>query len=342
MRLALTAGTRDRERVPHPATLLDDFGRHLALQRGLSEHTVRGYLSDVRSLLDTLREDDGAVDLTRLDLTALRAWLAGQARDGRSRSTLARRAAAARTFCSWAVRQGHLAEDVGVRLQSPRADKRVPQVLAVDEATVLLDLAAQVADDGDPLRLRDWAVLEMLYATGVRVAELVGIDVAAVDRRERTVRVLGKGGAERVVPFGVPADRALGEWLERGRPQLVTPTSPPALFLGARGGRLGVRAVRERVHDLTALAGVRDMAPTACGTCRHPPPRRWLGPAHCPGGARPCLLATTQRYTHVTPERLRAAYTQAHPAPDPAPSSPTAHCYRRQLTCSRRQLTCYR
>lgn len=315
MRLALTAGTRDGERVPDSATLLDAFGRHLALQRGLSEHTVRGYLSDVRSLLDTLREgDDGAVDLTRLDLTALRAWLAGQAREGRSRSTLARRAAAARTFCSWAVRQGHLAEDVGVRLQSPRADKRVPQVLAVDEATVLLDLAAQVADDGDPLRLRDWAVLEMLYATGVRVAELVGIDVAAVDRRERTVRVLGKGGAERVVPFGVPADRALGEWLERGRPQLVTPTSPPALFLGARGGRLGVRAVRERVHDLTALAGVRDMAPHGL---RHSAATHLLAGGSDLRTVQEVLghasLATTQRYTHVTPERLRAAYTQAHP-----------------------------
>ncbi len=315
MRLALTAGTRDGERVPDSAALLDAFGRHLALQRGLSAHTVRGYLSDIRSLLESLREgDDGAVDLTRLDLTALRAWLAGQAREGRSRSTLARRSAAARTFCTWAVRQGHLAEDVGVRLQSPRADKRVPQVLAVDEATVLLDLAAQVADDGNPLHLRDWAVLEMLYATGVRVAELVGMDLAAVDRRERTVRVLGKGGTERVVPFGVPADRALGEWLERGRPELATPTSPPALFLGARGGRLGVRAVRERVHGLTALAGVRDMAPHGL---RHSAATHLLAGGSDLRTVQEVLghasLATTQRYTHVTPERLRAAYTQAHP-----------------------------
>ena len=301
--------------------LLDAFGRHLDLQRGLSEHTVRAYLSDIRSLLATLPapagDDDGetaVVDLAGLDLTALRGWLAAQARAGRSRSTVARRSAAARAFCSWAYRQGHLETDVGQRLQSPRADKRVPHVLAVDEAAHLLDLAGELAGDGEPAHLRDWAVLELLYATGVRVAELVGIDVGDLDRRERTVRVLGKGGAERVVPFGAPADRAVGEWLERGRPALVTDTSPPALFLGARGGRLGVRAVRERVHRLTALAGVRDLAPHGL---RHSAATHLLAGGSDLRTVQEVLghasLATTQRYTHVTPERLRAAYTQAHP-----------------------------
>lgn len=318
--VAVTAGTRDGERVNDVDALLTAFARHLDLQRGLSEHTVRGYVSDVRSLLGSLGEvdDDGepaaVVDLTRLDLTALRAWLAGQARGGRSRATVARRAAAARTFSAWAHRNGHLETDVGQRLQSPRPDKRVPQVLAVDEAAHLLDLAEQAADDGDPGHLRDWAVLELLYATGVRVAELVGIDLDAVDRRERTVRVLGKGGTERVVPFGVPADRALGEWLTRGRPALVTDASPPALFLGARGGRLGVRAVRERVHRLTALAGVRDLAPHGL---RHSAATHLLAGGSDLRTVQEVLghasLATTQRYTHVTPERLRAAYTQAHP-----------------------------
>src|SRR5690606_22483307 len=174
------------------------------------------------------------VDLARLDLAALRAWLAGQARAGRTRSTVARRAAAARTFSTWAHRQGHLAADVAQRLLSPRPDRRAPRAQAAGAAAPLRDLAAGRADGGGPVRLRDWAVVELLYATGVRVGELVGIVLDAVDRRERTVRVLGKGGTERVVPFGVPADRALGEWLTRGRPALVTATSPPALFLGAR------------------------------------------------------------------------------------------------------------
>jgi len=316
--VALAPATRDGEQVHETDALLAAFARHLELQRGLSEHTVRGYVSDVRSLLASLApegdQEPAAVDLAALDLTTLRAWLAGQAREGRSRATVARRAAAARTFCTWAHRQGHLTADVGRRLQSPRPDKRVPQVLAVDEAAHLLDLAEQVADDGDPAHLRDWAVLELLYATGVRVAELVGLDLDALDRRERTVRVLGKGGTERVVPFGVPADRALGEWLERGRPELVAPGSPPAVFLGARGGRLGVRAVRERVHRLTALAGVRDLAPHGL---RHSAATHLLAGGSDLRTVQEVLghasLATTQRYTHVTPERLRAAYTQAHP-----------------------------
>ena len=326
--------------------LLDAFGRHLALQRGLSEHTVRAYLGDVRSLLGTIGApsdggdssdgddgerdrgsegasagqavDDGGsadvVDLAGLDLSRLRAWLATQSRAGRARATIARRAAAARGFTAWAHRQGHLEDDVGIRLQSPRPDRRVPEVLETDEATVLLDVAGRLAEDGTPAALRDWAVLELLYATGVRVSELVGLDLGSVDRSERTVRVLGKGGAERVVPYGIPADRAVGQWLERGRPTLVTGASPSALFLGARGGRLGARAVRERVHALTALAGVRDLAPHGL---RHSAATHLLAGGSDLRTVQEVLghssLATTQRYTHVTPERLRAAYRQAHP-----------------------------
>ena len=306
--------------VHHVDGLLDAFGRHLALQRGLSEHTVRAYLGDAGSLLATIahEDDDGEqparVDLADLDLTALRAWLADQSRAGRSRATIARRAAAARAFTAWASRHGHLTDDVGTRLQSPRPDHRVPEVLDVAEAGTVLDTAATLADDGDPARIRDWALLELLYATGVRVSELVGLDLGSLDRQERTARVLGKGGGERIVPYGIPADRALEVWLERGRPQLVTDTSPPALFLGARGGRLGVRAVRERVHALTALAGVRDLAPHGL---RHSAATHLLAGGSDLRTVQEVLghasLATTQRYTHVTPERLRAAYRQAHP-----------------------------
>ncbi|WP_241236859.1 tyrosine-type recombinase/integrase [Georgenia faecalis] len=317
--------------------LLDEFRRFLAVQRGLSEHTVRAYLADVANLLGTLVPDDvtgaedeaGAdgsppadtpepdraqVDLALLDLTALRSWLAGQAAAGRSRSTLARRAAAARTFTTWAHRRGHLGADVGLRLLSPRPDSRVPTILAVGEAADLLATAGELAEDGDPAHLRDWAALELLYAAGVRVSELVGADVADVDRRERTLRVLGKGAKERVVPFGVPAARALDAWLDRGRPALATDTSPPALFLGARGGRLGVRAVRERVHALTALAGVHDLAPHGL---RHSAATHLLDGGSDLRTVQEVLghtsLATTQRYTHVSAERLRAAYAQAHP-----------------------------
>jgi len=252
-------------------------------------------------------------DLDRLDLTTLRAWLADQARRGLSRSTLARRSASARTFTAWAHRTGRLPTDPGLRLLAPRPDTVVPATLAVDEAAAVLDVARTRADDGDPAHLRDWAALELLYASGVRVSELVGVDVDDLDLDQRLVRVLGKGGKERMVPFGVPAARALREWLA-ARPRLVVPTSPHALFLGARGGRWDVRQVRAVVHELTALAGVRDLAPHGL---RHTAATHLLDGGSDLRSVQEVLghasLATTQRYTHISSERLRAAFRQAHP-----------------------------
>ncbi|MHB1289539.1 tyrosine-type recombinase/integrase [Georgenia sp.] len=323
-------------------TLLDAFARFLALQRGLSEHTVRAYLADVTQLLDHLRAlaagaagtpadaaatdgdpatsapDDERPDLPAVlaaaDLAALRSWLAAQQRRGMSRATLARRAAAVRTFSTWATGAGYLAGDVGARLRSPRADRHLPTVLAVDDAAGLLAAAQARADDGDPVHLRDWAALEMLYATGIRIAELVGMDVRDVDSRERTVRVIGKGDKERVVPFGIPAQRAVGEWLAHGRPALVGPWSGGAVFLGARGGRIDPRTVRGMLHRLTAVAGVRDIAPHGL---RHSAATHLLEGGSDLRTVQEVLghssLATTQRYTHVSAERLRAVYSQAHP-----------------------------
>jgi integrase/recombinase XerC len=207
---------------------------------------------------------------------------------------------------------------------SPRAFVRVPAVLGVEEAAVLLECARERAADGDPGAVRDWAVVELLYASGLRVGELVALDVADVDLQERLVRTLGKGSKERVVPFGVPAARALAAWLERARPEVVrraaqaspkaSPAPPQALFLGARGGRLGSRQAREVVHRLTMLAGVRDLAPHGL---RHSAATHLLAGGSDLRSVQEVLghasLATTQRYTHVSPERLRASYTQAHP-----------------------------
>lgn len=342
--LAAPRARCERERVPpdrppKPAPggpelapgeeLLGEYRSYLESRRGLSPHTVRAYLGDARSLLDaTLAPATGSSGRSvELDLSALRSWLAAQVRAGRSRATLARRAASARTFTAWAASAGWLPGDPGPRLMSPRADTRVPDVLAVEEAAVMLDRAAERAGDGDPLHLRDWAVAELLYASGLRVGELVGLDVADVDLPERLVRALGKGAKERVVPFGAPAARALDAWLSRGRPQVVrrvTPAAPAsgggagsssaALFLGARGGRLGARQARDLVHRLTALAGVRDLAPHGL---RHTAATHLLAGGSDLRSVQEVLghssLATTQRYTHVSPERLRASYTQAHP-----------------------------
>jgi integrase/recombinase XerC len=302
---------------PGDAALLADYTSYLATQRGLSPHTVRAYVGDVGTLLDSLPAvgaDDGvATDLSSLDLAALRSWLAGQSRRRMARSTLARRSAAARAFTAWLHRTGRLPTDPGLRLLAPRPDAHVPAVLAVDEAAELLEIAATRADDGDPSHLRDHAALELLYATGVRVSELVGMDIADIDLDQRLVRVLGKGGKERMVPFGTPAARAMRAWTS-ARPRLATPSSPDALFLGARGGRLDVRQVRAMVHQLTALAGVRDLAPHGL---RHSAATHLLDGGSDLRSVQEVLghasLATTQRYTHISSERLRAAFDQAHP-----------------------------
>ncbi|GAA4662261.1 tyrosine recombinase XerC [Amycolatopsis dongchuanensis] len=302
--------------------LITEYERHLSLERGLSEHTVRAYVGDVVSLLGFLHRDHGADDERRaldgLDVAVLRAWLAHQRGDGASRTTLARRSAAARTFTAWARRQGAIEGDPGARLVSPRTHRTLPAVLRPDEAGEVLQSAESGAAELDPQGLRDRAVLELLYATGVRVSELCGLDVDDVDFGGRVVRVLGKGSKERVVPFGVPAERALRSWLETGRPAMAAAASkadPAALFLGVRGGRLDPRAVRRVVHDAVgSVPGAADMGPHGL---RHTAATHLLE-----GGADlrsvqellgHATLATTQLYTHVTVERLKAIHDRAHP-----------------------------
>lgn len=301
---------------PGDEALLEAFTAQLVLRRGLSEHTGRNYRADVVSLLSSLPVGPGEperTDLAALDLPALRSWLAGQTQAGLARATLARRAASVRTFCAWAHETGQLATDPALRLQAPRPDRVLPTVLSEAEATAVLERARVEAEGGDAARVRDWAVLETLYASGVRVSELVGLDVGDVDLEQRLVRVLGKGGRERMVPIGVPAARALAAWLAR-RPDLVSEQSGAALFLGARGGRYSARVVRDVVHRLTGRAGVRDIAPHGL---RHTAATHLLGGGADLRAVQEVLghasLQTTQRYTHVTPERLRAAFTQAHP-----------------------------
>jgi integrase/recombinase XerC len=277
--------------------LLRDYERHLRGERGLSTHSVRAYLGDVSSLLDHA-ERMSRTEIDRLDLAVLRSWLARQASSGVARTTLARRAAAARTFTAW-----------------PRSGRTLPAVLRQDEARALLDVAAVAADDASPARVRDVAVLEVLYASGIRVSELCGLDVDDVDWARRVLRVLGKGAKERVVPVGAPALQAVQSWLESARPALLTPASGPALFLGARGRRIDPRTVRRVVHELLAeVPGAPDLGPHGL---RHSAATHLLE-----GGADlrsvqellgHATLATTQIYTHVSVDRLKATYDQAHP-----------------------------
>jgi len=299
---------------PACADALNDFRRHLEAERDLSAHTVRAYLGDASSLL-AHAAGVGASGPAQLDVRVLRSWLGAQAAAGAARSTLARRAAAAKVFTAWCHRRGTLACDPGLLLGSARRHRTLPGILRPGQAEALMDLGAAAAGDGSPGALRDSAVLELLYASAVRVGELVGLDIDDYDRSRRVVRVLGKGRKERTVPIGLPAARAMDAWLERGRPHLATGASGPAAFVGDRGGRLDQRAVRRLVHAMVAgVPGAPDLGPHGL---RHSAATHLLE-----GGADlrsvqemlgHATLATTQIYTHVSVERLKATYEQAHP-----------------------------
>ncbi len=309
----MTARTADARAALPPAlaAALEGYEHSLTRERDLSAHTVRGYLTDAVWLLDHLARR-GGTGVGDLDLAALRSWLAqGRAR-GAGRATTARRAAAARSFTAWLRRAGLTPEDVGLRLVSPKAHRTLPDVLAPDQARAVVESTAGAED---PAGLRDAVVLELLYASGIRVSELVGLDVDDVDRGRRLLRVLGKGRKERSVPYGAPAERALDAWLVRGRPALVTAESGAALLLGLRGRRLDPREARRTVHAAVARApGAPDVGPHGL---RHSAATHVLEGGADLRSVQELLghasLATTQIYTHVTVERLRAVHAQAHP-----------------------------
>ena len=310
--------------VPLPRRMqvaLDGFERHLAAERGLSPHTVRAYTGDVRSLLEHAAQD-GITAPDGLDIAVLRRWLAGLYGTGHARATLARRAAAARAFTAWACGGGWLGRDPGPLLGTARIRRRLPQVPRQDQIAAVLSAPRSGGGGRDggrgpeaELDLRDAAIMELLYATGIRVSELCGLDIDDLDEARNTVRVLGKGGRERTVPVGLPAVRAVAAWRRAGRPALARPDSGPALFLGARGGRLDPRTARRVVHArLAAVDGVPDSGPHGL---RHAAATHLLEGGADLRSVQEILghasLASTQIYTHVSVERLTAAYRQAHP-----------------------------
>ena len=311
--LCVAAGTADARAALPPAlaAALDDYEDQLRAQRDLSPHTVRGYVTDAVWLLDHLARRGGS-QVGDLDLAALRSWLAQGRSRGHSRATTARHAAAARSFTAYLRRAGLTPEDVGLRLVSPKGRRTLPGVLAADEARAVVE---STAGADDPLGLRDAVVVELLYASGIRVSELVGLDLDDVDHGRRLLRVLGKGRKERSVPYGAPAEAALDAWLTRGRPALVTADSGPALLLGARGRRMDPREARRTVHAVVARTpGAPDIGPHGL---RHSAATHVLEGGADLRSVQELLghasLATTQVYTHVTVERLRAVHAQAHP-----------------------------
>lgn len=289
--------------------LIDDFAHHLGGERGFSENTVRSYGSDLTGLLE-FAAARGATEAAGLDLELLRDWLWAASEQGLAKSTLARRAAAARAFTAWLAATGVTTADAAVRLKSPRPDQHLPRVLSRTQVdSVFAGLEARAAR-GDATEVRNLAIIELLYGSALRVSEVVGLDLASVDLERQTVRVMGKGSKQRVVPFGVPARKAVVAWLE-ARP----PAETPALFLNSRAGRLGSRSVYDIVA--TILIELPGTGPSGPHALRHTAATHLLDGGADLRAVQEMLghasLGTTQIYTHVSTERLKQSYALAHP-----------------------------
>lgn len=289
----------------------DAFAEHLSVVQNRSEHTIRAYVGDVVGMLDHAVRM-GVTDPADIELGTLRSWLARMRTVGAAKASMARRAAAARTFTAWATRRGLLDTDVGLRLASPKAGRPLPTVLRQDQAARLM--VSPPSEPDDPVALRDRLVLELLYATGIRVSELCSLDLVDVDQARRMVRVIGKGAKERAVPYGIPASDALERWLGHGRPELASQRSGTALLLGAKGGRLHPTVVRRLVGD---YATANSLPATTPHGLRHSAATHLLEGGADLRSVQELLghasLSSTQIYTHVTVDRLRTEFRRAHP-----------------------------
>ena len=298
-------------------SLIDAWGVYLRANLAVSEHTLRAYVSDLRSFTTYCQVDELSTENIRrvVTLRAIRAWLASLVQQGKSRSTISRRTASIRSFTAWAYRRGYLDSDPGLLVTSARGDQKLPQVQTPSDTAELLSYAATCArEENSPAAIRDWTILETIYATGIRVSEVCSLDTTSIDQQGMTLRVIGKGNKERVVPFTRACLSALQAWLSHGRPSLAIPEAGRALFVGDKGRRIDPRVIRAMIHRMCAQAGVRDLAPHAL---RHTAATHILAGGADLRAVQEMLghssLQTTQRYTHVDAQRLSAIYKQAHP-----------------------------
>ena len=290
-------------------SLIDAWSVYLRANLAVSEHTLRAYISDLRSFTTYCQVGELSQENIRrvVTLRAIRSWLASLVQQGKSRSTISRRTASIRSFTAWAYRRQYL--------DSARGDQKLPQVQTPSDTAELLSFAATRArEENSPATIRDWAILETIYATGIRVSEVCSLETTSIDQQGMTLRVIGKGNKERVVPFTRACLSALQVWLSQGRPHLVTPEAGRALFVGDKGKRIDPRVIRAMIHRMCAQAGVRDLAPHAL---RHTAATHILAGGADLRAVQEMLghssLQTTQRYTHVDAQRLSAIYKQAHP-----------------------------
>ena len=299
--------------LPKFESTLERYRAHLEASRGYSKHTVKGYLTDLADLVDFL-EVSGISSPSEIDLESLRAWLYTLSERSMAKSSMARKTASVRSFTAWLYELGELTIDPGLRLRTPKAGKSLPKVVTREAMSDLLNELATAAGSGEPQAIRDLLIVELLYATGARVSELAGLNLSDIDDNRRLIRVTGKGNKQRMIPFGLPAEAALKNWLAVGRPQLVTSKTSFELLLNSQGKRLGTRQIYEVVAK--ALSG------TALGAAGPHALRHTAATHLLDGGADlravqellgHASLGTTQIYTHVSIERLKEGYKSAHP-----------------------------
>ncbi len=300
-------------------SLISDYLEHLELERNLSQHTLRAYRGDLERFLtflardylnvppDDLRPDD-------VDTPAVRAFLSAMTRQGLARRSQARALSAVKSLFRFACLRGHLGANPASRVRTPKQEKTLPRHLRPGEIERLIEAPS----DDTPLGRRDRALLELLYATGLRVGELVSLDLQDVDLQARVLRVLGKGGKERMVPFGGAAAKAIAAWLkdwEEQRARYTGEEDDEPIFLNTRGGRLGDRSVRQLIDRYAAASGVP--AGVHPHTLRHTFATHLLEEGADLRTIQELLghssLTTTQRYTHVEIERMLRIYRESHP-----------------------------
>ena len=290
-----------------------DFARHLAEVRGFSANTLRSYDSDIRDLVAFLQGQQFLL-VEEIQLELLRDWLWQLSQKGLAKSSIARKGASVRAFTAWLFRNGLTSQDFGLRLRSPKAARPLPKIISHESLKSIFDNFATAAESNDPIMIRDLFIVELLYATGMRVSELVGLNLGDLDQSRSIVKVMGKGSKERMIPYGQPARDAYERWITVGRPNLSKPESPAALLLNRRGARLGVRSVYALVAQLLNDTPSGSTGPHAF---RHTAATHLLDGGADLRAVQELLghasLGTTQIYTQVSVERLKSGYKNAHP-----------------------------
>jgi integrase/recombinase XerC len=292
---------------------IEQFAAELSVGKGFSSNTVKAYVSDV-SDLQAYMESKNQTEVEDLDLELVRDWLWRASEKGLTKTTLARKSAAVRAFTAWLHRNGRLDSDPGLKLRSPKASRSLPKVLSREAMSVIFEKLEPLATVDSPSAVQDLLMIELLYGSGIRVSELVGLNLEDIDYGRKILRVTGKGNKQRMVPYSDPAGEALASWIRLGRIQFENEVSQNALLITSRGKRVGVRQVYALVASLLSETAVGQAGPHAL---RHSAATHLLDGGADLRAVQELLghssLATTQIYTHVSVDRLKQGYLKAHP-----------------------------